>query len=263
MTVTTDNESARGAWGVLHGHEPRARISAADARTALRKVRGLPVLDAMSKLRRGPGPTYEPVARVLDAALARAEAAGIRIDQLVVVDGTADPGPDQLRENRKLGTGTWFTIPTASIIIALQPAGLCGSATAATAGAPTPADLVSPLSASSEHCDTQHDERAAAVRAALYEVLDPDLGVNIVDLGFVRGIVVDADDLATLTMTLTSAACPLTKIMEEQIQRVLIEPSDSPVNGFRIEWVWQPAWKPSDITEEGRDQLRAIGFTNF
>jgi metal-sulfur cluster biosynthetic enzyme len=98
----------------------------------------------------------------------------------------------------------------------------------------------------------------AAVRAALSEVIDPDLGVNVVDLGFVRAVTIE-DRTAVLTMTLTSAACPLTGIMENQI-RTELAPLDA-IDGFRVDWQWVPAWRPADITDLGREQLRAIGFT--
>jgi metal-sulfur cluster biosynthetic enzyme len=101
-------------------------------------------------------------------------------------------------------------------------------------------------------------ERAAAVREALLDVIDPDLGVNIVDLGFVRHVEV-RDGTAVITMTLTSAACPLTSIMEDQIGTELARLSE--VTGFRVNWVWLPPWRPADITGSGRDQLRAIGFS--
>jgi metal-sulfur cluster biosynthetic enzyme len=96
------------------------------------------------------------------------------------------------------------------------------------------------------------------VRDALAEVIDPDLGVGIVDLGFVRAIAVE-ERAAVITMTLTSAACPLTGILEDQIRAVLA-PLDG-VDGFRVDWQWVPAWRPADITESGREQLRAVGFT--
>ena len=60
-------------------------------------------------------------------------------------------------------------------------------------------------------------------------------------------------------MTLTSAACPLTGVMESQI-RAGLAPLDG-VDDFRVDWQWLPAWRPADITEDGREQLRAIGFT--
>jgi metal-sulfur cluster biosynthetic enzyme len=60
-------------------------------------------------------------------------------------------------------------------------------------------------------------------------------------------------------MTLTSAACPLTKIMEDQVRARLAAVHG--VSGSRVNWQWVPAWRPADITPDGRDQLRAIGFT--
>ena len=102
------------------------------------------------------------------------------------------------------------------------------------------------------------DARAAAVRGALLDVIDPDLGVNIVDLGFVRRVEMQ-DRTAVITMTLTSAACPLTSIMEDQIRAEIAGVSD--VSGFRVNWEWLPPWRPADITDSGREQLRAIGFT--
>jgi metal-sulfur cluster biosynthetic enzyme len=96
------------------------------------------------------------------------------------------------------------------------------------------------------------------VRDALAEVVDPDLGVNIVDLGFVRGVVLDGRT-AVITMTLTSAACPLTGVLEDQIRAGLVPLGC--VDDFRVDWQWIPAWRPGDITDSGREQLRAIGFT--
>ena len=57
-------------------------------------------------------------------------------------------------------------------------------------------------------------------------------------------------------MTLTSAACPLTDVIEDQAASAL----DGLVDGFRINWVWMPPWGPDKITEDGREQLRALGF---
>ena len=96
------------------------------------------------------------------------------------------------------------------------------------------------------------------MRAALSEVVDPDLGVNIVDLGFVRAVTLEGQT-AVITMTLTSAACPLTGVMEEQIRTGLAALGRA--GNFRIDWQWIPAWQPADITDSGREQLRAIGFS--
>ena len=94
---------------------------------------------------------------------------------------------------------------------------------------------------------------------AMRDVVDPELGINVVDLGLVYGIRVEADNTATLDMTLTSAACPLTDVIEDQTSAALT--SGGLVKDFRINWVWMPPWGPEKITEDGREQLRALGFT--
>jgi metal-sulfur cluster biosynthetic enzyme len=99
-------------------------------------------------------------------------------------------------------------------------------------------------------------QEVADVLEALRDVVDPELGINVVDLGLVYGIDVDADRVATLDMTLTSAACPLTDVIEDQAREAL----DGVVSDFRINWVWMPPWGPESITEDGREQLRALGF---
>ena len=91
---------------------------------------------------------------------------------------------------------------------------------------------------------------------ALRDVVDPELGINVVDLGLVYGVEVDAEKIATVDMTLTSAACPLTDVIEEQAREAL----DGLVTDFRINWVWMPPWGPECITDDGREQLRALGF---
>ena len=91
---------------------------------------------------------------------------------------------------------------------------------------------------------------------AMRDVVDPELGVNVVDLGLVYGVSLDAERVATVDMTLTSAACPLTDVIEDQAQAAL----EDLVSDFRINWVWLPPWGPEKITEDGREQLRALGF---
>ncbi len=94
---------------------------------------------------------------------------------------------------------------------------------------------------------------------AMRDVVDPELGINVVDLGLVYDIRVDEENIATIDMTLTSAACPLTDVIEDQTRAALT--SGGLVKDFRINWVWMPPWGPEKITDDGRDQLRALGFT--
>src|SRR3954453_11911539 len=100
------------------------------------------------------------------------------------------------------------------------------------------------------------------VEEAMRDVVDPELGINVVDLGLVYDIHVEDDNSATIDMTLTSAACPLTDVIEDQTRAALVAgPGGGVVSDFRINWVWMPPWGPEKITEDGREQLRALGFT--
>lgn len=94
------------------------------------------------------------------------------------------------------------------------------------------------------------------VEEALKDVIDPELGVNIVDLGLLYGLNYADDGALLLDMTLTTAACPLTDVIEEQVGQAL----DGVVDDWRLNWVWMPPWGPERITEDGRDQMRALGF---
>ena len=97
---------------------------------------------------------------------------------------------------------------------------------------------------------------AADVEEAMRDVIDPELGINVVDLGLVYGVTADQNNDAVIDMTLTSAACPLTDVIEDQMHQA----TEGLVNSSRINWVWLPPWGPERITPLGREQLRALGF---
>ena len=92
---------------------------------------------------------------------------------------------------------------------------------------------------------------------AMKNIIDPEIGVKIVDLGLVYGLQESEDGALLINMTLTSAGCPLTDVIEEQTGDAL----DGVVEAFRINWVWMPPWGPERITEDGREMMRAIGFS--
>jgi metal-sulfur cluster biosynthetic enzyme len=95
------------------------------------------------------------------------------------------------------------------------------------------------------------------IEEAMRDVVDPELGIN---LGLVYGLKVE-DNKAIIDMTLTSAACPLTDVIEEQARSALTGGSTGGlVEDITINWVWMPPWGPEKITEDGREQLRALGF---
>ncbi|HBX81326.1 MAG: metal-sulfur cluster assembly factor [Propionibacteriaceae bacterium] len=94
------------------------------------------------------------------------------------------------------------------------------------------------------------------IEEALRDVVDPELMVNVVDLGLIYGIFVDDDNNATIDMTLTSPTCPLTDRLEMDVNYVL----EGLVNSVTLNWVWLPPWTLENISEDGRDQLRSIGY---
>jgi metal-sulfur cluster biosynthetic enzyme len=94
------------------------------------------------------------------------------------------------------------------------------------------------------------------VRTALYLVMDPELGINVIDLGLVYGVYVEGGHTVVIDMTLTSASCPLSPLIERQVRDVVQGLCDTVV----INWVWLPPWGLERITVDGREQLRALGF---
>ena len=78
-------------------------------------------------------------------------------------------------------------------------------------------------------------EKFDQVAEALKEVVDPELGVNIVDLGLIYDLAMD----------------------EEQVGKAL----DGSVDDWRLNWVWMPPWGPERITDDGREMMRALGFS--
>ncbi len=91
------------------------------------------------------------------------------------------------------------------------------------------------------------------VLAALQDVLDPELGVNVVDLGLVYGVEIE-DRRVVVHLTLTSPACPLggvlTRATAEAIEQALPQ-----VARVDVELVWEPPWSPDLVSEAGREQL--------
>jgi metal-sulfur cluster biosynthetic enzyme len=101
------------------------------------------------------------------------------------------------------------------------------------------------------------------VEEAMRDVVDPELGINVVDLGLVYDVHIEAGDegaLVTLDMTLTSAACPLTDVIEDQANGAVTGGARPIAKELKINWVWMPPWGPDKITDDGREQLRSLGF---
>ena len=103
----------------------------------------------------------------------------------------------------------------------------------------------------------------ADLEEAMRDVVDPELGINVVDLGLVYDIWVrpgktDGSVIARVDMTLTSAECPLTDVIEDQAQSATV--GADLVNELELNWVWMPPWGPDKMTEDGKRQMRMFGF---
>lgn len=103
--------------------------------------------------------------------------------------------------------------------------------------------------------------KAFDVTEFMRDVIDPELGINVVDLGLVYDLWFEEDngkEIVMINMTLTSPACPLTDVIAEQVEDIV--KANNLADAVRINWVWMPPWGPQMITEEGREQLQALGF---
>jgi metal-sulfur cluster biosynthetic enzyme len=89
--------------------------------------------------------------------------------------------------------------------------------------------------------------------AALARVPDPEIGVNIVDLGLVVSVRADADGVV-LHLTLTSAACPMTEMLLDALEAEL-DPVLPPGTPVRVHWVWDPPWTPARMNAAARAEL--------
>jgi metal-sulfur cluster biosynthetic enzyme len=90
----------------------------------------------------------------------------------------------------------------------------------------------------------------AAIVGALGRVIDPEVAMSIVDVGLVYGIVVDERELR-VTMTMTSAACPVTDVIVDEAWHELARVVPSSIE-LDIEVVWEPPWTPDRMSERGR-----------
>jgi metal-sulfur cluster biosynthetic enzyme len=97
---------------------------------------------------------------------------------------------------------------------------------------------------------------AEDVRESLKRVVDPELDVNIVDLGLIYAIDVAPNADVTITMTLTSMGCPLGPVIVEEISTALNGVYGVPnVGAIDVNIVWSPPWSPASMTDDGKDAL--------
>jgi metal-sulfur cluster biosynthetic enzyme len=96
-----------------------------------------------------------------------------------------------------------------------------------------------------------------SVMNALRQVVDPELGCNIVDLGLIYSVEIRADQVR-VTMTLTTPGCPMHDSISEGVRLALLGMDG--VNDAEVEVVWDPPWHPSMMTEQGRIATRTSNY---
>ncbi|OGD84087.1 hypothetical protein A2572_03085 [Candidatus Collierbacteria bacterium RIFOXYD1_FULL_40_9] len=90
------------------------------------------------------------------------------------------------------------------------------------------------------------------IKEKLRQVIDPELGIDIVSLGLIYDIRYEAGEVE-IDLTLTSPGCPLAGVIDMEIKKALAELSE--IKSLHIELVWDPPWTKELITEEVRAEL--------
>jgi len=97
------------------------------------------------------------------------------------------------------------------------------------------------------------------IREAMKQVDDPEIGINVVDLGLLYEVMVDeATGKVDLNMTLTSMGCPLTDQIIADVRK-FVEPLDG-VTSVDVNWVWDPPWGPDKMTDDGKLMMKVMGY---
>lgn len=109
---------------------------------------------------------------------------------------------------------------------------------------------------------TQSVADTAVMREKILEALkvvrDPEIPVNVVDLGLVYDVSIDGDGHVGVEMTLTSMGCPVQDLIQTDAELAVMKVEG--VNAVSVEFVWSPPWSPQKMTEDGKKQMRMFGF---
>ena len=98
----------------------------------------------------------------------------------------------------------------------------------------------------------------AQILEALKVVKDPEIPVNVVDLGLIYGIDVTPAGNVEITMTLTSVGCPVQDLIRSDAEMAVMRLDG--INQVEVEFVWSPPWAPDKMSDDGKRQMRMFGF---
>ena len=99
------------------------------------------------------------------------------------------------------------------------------------------------------------------VREQLNNVIDPELKINIVDLGLIYEVEVGEDDNVDILMTLTTPGCPLHGVFDEMVKKE-VKKIDG-IGDIEVELTFEPRWSPEDMSDEARDELGNVPGMNL
>lgn len=103
---------------------------------------------------------------------------------------------------------------------------------------------------------TSKEQLKAKVIEALKNVYDPEIPINIWDLGLIYDIRIDEDNIVHVTMTLTAPGCPVVNIILYQVVEVIQRIEG--VKDVEVNVVFDPPWDPTKMTREGRERFKQI-----
>lgn len=107
--------------------------------------------------------------------------------------------------------------------------------------------------------DGERSELREQVLEALKVVFDPEIPVNIVDLGLVYDVAVNDSRHVDITMTLTTIGCPVQDMIQSDTELAAMQVDG--VDSAMVEFVWSPPWSLAQMTEAGKKQMRMFGFS--
>lgn len=97
------------------------------------------------------------------------------------------------------------------------------------------------------------EETQAAVMAALETVIDPELGIDLVNLGLIYNVEVDNKGVCAIDMTLTTMGCPLADVIVTDVRNAVLKVDG--ISDVMIEFVWYPAWGPERMSRYAKIAL--------
>lgn len=106
--------------------------------------------------------------------------------------------------------------------------------------------------------DSAKDALRAEILEALKVVRDPEIPVNIVDLGLVYEVDIDDEGAVDINMTLTSMGCPVQDMIQADTELAAMKVEG--VKQVTVEFVWSPPWSPDKMSDDGKKQMRMFGF---